>query len=297
MEEINAEINEVLMVSKDYMIHPNFTKNLKSQPKKKRKVKKFESKEQKELNRIKQIAFEQEQKILKEKIYKTFQSPMDILSQIIREKIARSPRTIYLPCFVDVLKPIPSGMKADYNRINAIKSLCLEANSKINCVRGKYRDGSLSYDEMYEEINTIEKDVINNIKEREITPFDINVLIRKVYDKRPKRDPHHGKIIRDEKGKYIYIDKRDQDIIKAKAGGLLLRYVYAAHKDVFLQTIKESGKGTVSYVRKYEPDKNCTSNKISKVSSLKDIGKLVKSENEIVTLDGEEYEIITQKAK
>lgn len=296
LEEINTEINEVLMVSKDYMIHPNFTKNLKSQPKKKRKVKKFESKEQKELNRIKQIAFEQEQKILKEKIYKTLQSPMYILSQIIREKIARSPRTIYLPCFVDILKPIPSGIKADYNRINAIKELCLEANSKINCVRGKYREGSLFYDEMYEEINTIEKDVINNIKEREITPFDINVFIRKVYDKRPKRDPHHGKIIRDEKGKYIYVDKRDQDIIKAKAGGLLLRYLYAAHKDIFLQTIKESGKGTVSYVQKYEPEKNGTG-KISKVSSLKDIGKLVRKENEIVTWDGVEYEIVTRKAE
>lgn len=293
LDEINRGIDEVLMVSKDYMIRPDFTKNLKSQPKKKRKVKKFENKEQKELNRIKQIVFEQEQKILKEKIYKTFQSPMDILSQIINEKIVRSPRTIYLPCFVDILKPIPSGMKADYNRINAIKELCLEANSKINCVRGKYREGSLSYDEMFDEINTIEKDVVNNIKEREITPFDINVLIRKVYDKRPKRDPHHGKIIRDEKGKYIYVDKRDQDIIKAKAGGLLLRYLYAAHKDIFLQTIKESGKGTISYVQKYDPMKNFTSNK---VSCLKDIGKLVRKKNEIVTWDGEEYEIVTRKA-
>lgn len=293
LDEINKEIDDVLMVSKEYMIRPDFTKNLKSQPKKKRR-KKYESEEQKELNRQKQIAYAQEQKALKEKMYRKMESPMDILSQIISEKIVRSPRTTYLPCFVDVLKPIPSGIKADYNRINAIKKLCLEANSKINCVRGKYREGSLSYDEMYEEINIIEKDVINNIKEREITPSDINVLIRKVYDKRPKRDPHHGKIIRDEKGKYIYVDKRDQDIIKAKAGGLLLRYLYAAHKDVFLQTIKESGKGTISYVRRYEPGKNCTSNK---VSSLKDIGKLIKPENEIVIWDGVEYEIVTRKAE
>lgn len=294
LEEINAEINDVLMVSKDYMIHPYFTKNLlKSQPKKKKR-KKYENEEQKELHHQKQKAYVQEQKALREVIYRKMESPMDILSQIISEKIVRSPRTTYLPCFVDVLKPIPSGIKADYNRINAIKKLCLEANSKINCVRGKYREGSLSYDEMYEEINIIEKDVINNIKEREITPSDINVLIRKVYDKRPKRDPHHGKIIRDEKGKYIYVDKRDQDIIKAKAGGLLLRYLYAAHKDVFLQTIKESGKGTISYVRRYEPGKNCTSNK---VSSLKDIGKLIKPENEIVIWDGVEYEIVTRKAE
>lgn len=292
LDEINKEIDDVLMVSKEYMIRPDFTKNLKSQPKKKKR-KKYESEEQKELNRQKQIAYAQEQKALKEKIYRKMESPMDILSQIIRENIARAPRTTYLPCFVDVLKPIPSGKKADYNRINAIKSLCLDTKKKINCIRDKYRDGRLSYDEMYEEINAIEKDVINNIQEREVTVYDINVLIRKVYDKRPKKDAH-GKEIKDEKGKYIYVDKRDQDLINAKAGGLLLKYVYAAHKDEFLKAIKENGKGTVSYVQKYEPDKNGTSNK---VSSLKDVGKLFKKDHKIFMVDGVEYEICTRKIK
>lgn len=292
LDEINKAIDEVLMVSKEYMIRPDFTKSLKSQPKKKKR-KKYESEEQKELNRQKQIAYAQEQKVLKEKIYRKMESPMDILSQIIRENIVRAPRTTYLPCFVDVLKPIPSGKKADYNRINAIKSLCLDTKKKINCIRDKYRDGRLSYDEMYEEINAIEKDVINNIQEREVTVYDINVLIRKVYDKRPKKDAH-GKEIKDEKGKYIYIDKRDQDLINAKAGGLLLKYVYAAHKDEFLKAIKENGKGTVSYVQKYEPDKNGTSNK---VSSLKDVGKLFERDHKIFMVDGVEYEICTRKIK
>lgn len=291
LDEINKEIDDVLMVSKEYMIRPNFTKNLKSQPKKKKR-KKYESEEQKELNRQKQIAYAQEQKEWKDKIYRKMESPMDILSQIIRENIARSPRTTYLPCFVDVLKPIPSGKKADYNRINAIKSLCLETKKKINRIRDKYRDGKLSYDEMYEEINAIEKDVINNIQEREVTVYDINVLIRKVYDKRPKKDAH-GKEIKDEKGKYVYVDKRDQDLINAKAGGLLLKYVYAAHKDEFLKAIKENGRGNVSYVRKYEPDKN----KSNKVSSLKDVGKLFNKDNETFMVDGIEYEICTRKIK
>lgn len=292
LDEINKEIDDVLMVSKNYMIRPYFTKNLKSQPKKKKR-KKYESEEQKEVNRQKQIAYAQEQKALKEKIYRKMESPMDILSQIIRENIVRAPRTISLPCFVDVLKPIPSGKKADYNRINTIKNLCLETKKKINRIRDKYRDGRLSYDEMYEEINAIEKDVINNIQEREVTVYDINVLIRKVYDKRPKKDAH-GKEIKDEKGKYVYVDKRDQDLINAKAGGLLLKYVYAAHKDEFLKAIKENGKSTVSYIRKYEPDKNGTSNK---VSSLKDVGNLFKKDHKIFMVDGVEYEICTRKVK
>lgn len=292
LDEINKAIDEVLMTSKEYMIRPDFTKSLKSQPKKKKR-KKYENEEQKELHRQKQIAYAQEQKALKEKIYRKMQSPMDILSEIINEKIVRSSRTKYISCFVDILKPIPSGVKADYNRVNAIKALCLETNNKLNSARGRYKDGKLSYDEMYEEINTVEKDTINNIKEREITPYDINVLIRKVYDIRPKKDAH-GKVIKDEKGKVVYVDKRDQELIDAKVGGLLLKYLYAAHKDEFLNAIKESGKGTVSYVRKYEPDKNATS---SKVSSLKDIGKLLKKEHKIFTVDGVEYEICTKKVK
>lgn len=294
LDEINKEIDKVIMVEEKYrthMIRPNFTKNLKSQPKKKKR-KKYENEEQKELNRQKQIAYAQEQKALKEKIYRKMESPMDILSRIIKENIVRAPRTTPLPCFVDVLKAIPSGKKADYNRINAIKSLCLDTKKKINCIRGKYRDGRLSYDEMYEEINAIEKDVINNIQEREVTVYDINVLIRKVYDERPKKDAH-GKEIKDEKGKYIYVDKRDQDLINAKAGGLLLKYLYAAHKDEFLKAIKENGKGTVSYVQKYEPDKNGT----NKVSSLKDVGKLFKKDHKIFMVDGVEYEICTRKIK
>ena len=135
--------------------------------------------------------------------------------------------------------------------------------------------------------------LLKNIQEREVTVYDINVLIRKVYDKRPKKDAH-GKEVKDEKGKYIYVDKRDQDLINAKAGGLLLKYVYAAHKDEFLKAIKENGKGTVSYVQKYEPDKNGTSNK---VSSLKDVGKLFKKDHKIFTVDGVEYEICTRKVR
>lgn len=280
IDEINRKIDEILKVEDVHMARPDFTKNLKSQPKKKRK--KFENEQQKELYYQKQVAYRQEQKALKEKIYRKLQSPMDILSQIISENIVRSPRTKYIPCFVDILKPIPSGVKADYNRINAIKALCLETNSKISSARGKYKDGKLSYDEMYDEINAIEKDTINNIKEREITPYDINVLIRKVYDVRPKREPHHGKVMRDEKGKCIYIDKRDQDLIKAKAGGLLLKYLYSSHKDEFLQTIKESGKGTVSYVRKYDPVKYSDSENLK---------------NEIINLDGIKYEIVTREAQ
>ncbi len=292
LEEIEDEIKRVLMVDKDYMMRPSFTKNLKAKPKGRKKTV-YCNGEQKELVCQEQRLKAREKREMEEKIYYKMESPMDILSQIIREKVVRSPRTVMLPCFVDVLKPIPSGMKADYNRIYAIKKLCLDANDRLNFSRHRYKEGRLTYDEMYEEINTIEKDVINNIKERKITPYDINVLIRKVYDIRPQRDAH-GRIIKDEKGKCTYVDKRDQELIQAKAGGLLLKYLYAAHKDTFLKAIKESGRGTISNVRKIDSDKKtlgCDTHGLNKVEEPNE------KNNEIFILNGVRYEIYTERLK
>ena len=137
---------------------------------------------------------------------------------------------------------------------------------------------------MYEEKKNIEKDVINNIKNRKVATWDIHKLIRDVYDTHPEKDKH-GKIVKDSNtGKPIIVDKRDKNLIDAEMGGLLLQWVYAAHKDKFLETIKESGHGTISYVAKYEPE-NDTSNKIN---SFKDLGKLLNKE-EVFELDGEKY--------
>lgn len=73
----------------------------------------------------------------------------------------------------------------------------------------------------------------------------------------------------------------------------MLQWLYSAHKDEFLKAVKHN-KGDVSYVRRYEPDKKDASNK---VTSLKDIGKLIKPDNEIVTFDGVEYEIVVRKVQ
>ncbi len=85
-------------------------------------------------------------------------------------------------------------------------------------------------------------------------------------------------------GKPEMIDKTDKELIKAELGGLLLQWVYAAHTDKFLNTIRESGHGTISYVKKYEPTQEVN----IRVNSLKDLGKLI-NEREIYELDGEKY--------
>lgn len=287
IEEINKEIDKLLTKTDSYMVRPDFAKDLKSSPKKKKKYNKNQTDEQKELNRQKQIALAQEQKMLKEKIYRKLESPMDILKSLIEEKVVRCDRTEYLSSFVEVLKPIPSGTKADYNRIKAIKDVCYDAKKRQDFVQSEYNANRKSFDEMYEEKKTIEKDVINDIKSREVTTWDIHKLIRDVFDIHPKKDKH-GKIERDSEGKVILVDKRDKTLIDAEMGGLLLQWLYAAHTDKFLETIKDSGQGTISYVKKYEP-KNETS---TKINSFKDLGKLLKEDNrEIFELDGEKYVI------
>lgn len=289
IDEINKKIEKILKVEDVYMIRPEFTKNLKSKPKKKRR-KKQESDEQRELNRQKQIVYTQGEKVLKEKIYRKLESPMDLLKEVIFEHLVRSPRTKYIDWFTDILAPIPKGAKADYNRIEKIKEICIETKRKMDYKQNEYDMGRISFDEMTEEKKNIQKDVVNDLKGRKVTALEINKLIRDVYDEHPELNKH-GRVIRLNNRKPKMVDARDQKLIKNEAGGWMLQWLYTAHRDEFLKAVKKS-KGDVSYVRKYEPDKKGTS---SKVSDLKDIRKLMEPKNEVVTWDGTEYEIVARK--
>lgn len=291
---INKRIEGILKTEDVYMIRPDFTKDLKSQPKKKKR-KKYENEEQRELHRQKQKAYVLEQKALKEKVYRKLQSPMDLLKEVVYEHLERSPRTNYIDRFTDILAPIPQGAKMDYYRVEKIKEICLEAKKRMDYKQSEYDMGRISFDEMTDEKKAIQNDVINNLKDRKVTVLEINKLIRDVYNEHPELNKH-GRVIKLKNGKPKMTDARDQNLVKHEAGGWMLQWLYTAHRDEFLKAIKQN-KGNVSYVRRYEPEKNCRSNKISKVSSLKDIGKLVRKENEIVTWDGVEYEIVTRKAE
>lgn len=290
VDGINKKIEKILMTEDVHMVRPEFTKSLKSQPKKKKR-KKYEKEEQKKLNQQKQIAYAEEQKKLKEKIYRRLQSPMDLLKEVISEHLERSPRTNYILWFTDILAPIPKGTKADYNRIEKIKETCIEAKKKMDCKQGEYDMGRISFEEMWEEKKNIQKDAINNLKSRKVTALEINKLIRDVYDEHPEQNKH-GRVIRLNNRKPKMTDARDQDLVKSEAGGWMLQWLYTAHKDEFLKAVKQN-KGEVSYVRKFENKKDAS----NKVTSLKDIGKLIKPENEIVTWDGVQYEIVTRKAE
>lgn len=286
--EINKEIDSLLTTTDTYMVRPDFTKKLKASPKKKKAKKKFEDEKQKDIHRQKQIAYAQEQKLLKEKIYRKMQSPMDILSEIIAEQIVRCPRTDFISSFVEVLKPIPKGVKADYNRISCIKQVALDAKAAINDIQREYDANRKSFDELYEERKVVERDAINKMSIYKVTTWDIHKLIRDVYDTHPRKDKH-GKYVEDENGKLIIDDKRDMKIIKAEVGGLMLQWLYAAHKELFLEAIKSSGEGAISYVREYNPEKDTS----TKITDLKDLGKLV--QKEIFELDGKQYVIDTKK--
>lgn len=290
IDEINRKIDRILKTEDVYMVRPDFTKSLKSQPKKKKR-KRYGNEEQKELNRQKQITYAQEQRVIKEKIYRKLQSPMDILKEVIFENLKRAPRTNYIPLFTDILAQMPKGAKADHNRIKKIKEICIETKKKMDYKQSEYDSGKISFDEMTEEKKNIQKNVVNDLKGRKVTVLEINKLIRDVYDEHPEKNKH-GRVIRLSNGKPKMADARDHSLIKNEVGGWMLQWLYSAHKDEFLKAIKQN-KGDVSYVRKYEPDNNNVS---SKVSSLKDIGKLIVPENEIVTWDGRQYEIVTHKA-
>lgn len=281
IDDINKKIDKILKTEDVYMVRPDFTKNLKSQPKKK-KCRKYENEEQKELYRQKQKAYAQEQRVLKEKIYKTLQSPMDLLKEVISEHLKRASRTNYIDRFTDILTPIPKGAKMDYYRVEKIKEVCIEAKKKMDCKQSEYDMGRISFDEMWEEKRAIQNDVINDLKGRKVTALEINKLIRDVYDEHPKQNKH-GRVIRLSNGKPKMVDARDQNLVKNEAGGWMLQWLYSAHRDKFLKAVKWN-KGNVSYIRKLDSDKK--QNKDSEKEKVFDV----------FTWDDTEYEVVTRRA-
>lgn len=298
IDEITEDIDKLLMKDDPHMIRPNFTKGLKSKPK--RKKTKFANKMEEDLYRQKQILAAQERKEMEEKIYIPLECTMDKLAKVIKEHLERADRTKMIT-FTQILNPIPKGTKADYNRIEAIKKIAIEWNNKLNQVYAKYSSGSLSHDEMWEQRQNLIQNALVSIKysdvdnqiERKITTWDIQKLIRDVYDIHPRKDKH-GKFVKDEQGNVIMDDKRDKRLIgdrkKQCVGQKLLQWVYEVYPKEFMAVIRQN-KGTVTELEEVTPE-NETSSKTS-INSLKDLNKWL-DDGEIYELYGKKYRIKTK---
>nr|DAJ96080.1 MAG TPA: RNA dependent RNA polymerase [Caudoviricetes sp.] len=282
------------------MVRPNFTKGLKSKPKKKKRH--FENEAEKELYRQKQILASQERKELEEKIYLPLECSMDKLADVIKAHLERADRTKMIT-FTDILNRIPKGIKADYNRIEAIKKVGIEGNNELNKIYSKYANGDITYDEMYEQKQNTIQNILNKIRytdidaeiERKITTWDIQKLIRDVYDIHPRKDKH-GKFVKDEKtGKGIMDDKRDKRLVgdrkKQCVGQKLLQWIYEVYPKEFIAAIRQN-KGTVTELEEVTPE-NETSSKTS-INSLKDLNKWLEDDGEIYELYGKKYRIKTK---
>lgn len=299
IQKLTKEIDNLFLKDNpdQFMVRPQFTKGLKSVPKKKKK--RFVNEEEKELHRQKQILLAQERKALEEKIYIPLECTMDKLATVIKDHLERAERTKMIT-FVDILNPIPKGTKADYNRIEALKKIGLEWNDRLNQVYAKYASGAITAEEMFElkqnliqnALNEIRYSDVNQTIERKITTWDIQKLIRDIFDTHPRKDKH-GKPVKDEKGKIVLDDKRDKRLIGDKKkhclGQTLLQWIYEIYPKEFLAAIK-SNPGTVTYLE--EVTENETSSKTS-VKSLKDLNQLL-TRDEIHELYGKKYQIKTK---
>lgn len=302
-EEIDVcttEIDKILMKEDIHMVRPNFTKGLKTKPKKKQRH--FENEAELELYRQKQILASQERRELEEKIYLPLECTMDKLADVIKAHLERADRTKMIT-FTDILNRIPKGIKADYNRIEAIKKVGIEGNNELNKIYSKYANGDITYDEMYEQKQNTIQNILNKIRytdidaeiERKITTWDIQKLIRDVYDIHPRKDKH-GKFVRDEKtGKGIMDDKRDKRLVgdrkKQCVGQKLLQWIYEVYPKEFIAAIRQN-KGTVTELEEVTPE-NETSSKTS-INSLKDLNKWLEDDGEIYELYGKRYRIKTK---
>ena len=298
IDKFTAEIDKILMTEDIHMVRPNFTKGLKAAPKKKKRH--FENEADMELYRQKQILASQERRELEEKIYIPLECTMDKLANVVREHIDRADRTKMIT-FTQILNKIPKGTKADYNRIEAIKKIGIEWNNKLNQIYAQYSDCNISYDEMYEQKQNTIQNILNEIRytdiekqiERKITTWDIQKLIRDVYDTHPRKDKH-GKIMKDDNGKIIIDDKRDKRLVGDKkkqcVGQKLLQWVYEVFPEEFMAAIK-SNRGTVTYLE--EVTGNETSSK-TELNNLKDLKNWLEDEGEVYELYGKKYRIKTR---
>lgn len=299
IDEITEDIDKLLMKDDPHMVRPNFTKGLKSKPKKKKT--KFANKMEEDLYRQKQILAAQERKEMEEKIYIPLECTMDKLAKVIKEHLERANRTKMIT-FTQILSPIPKGTKADYNRIEAIKKIAIEWNNKLNQVYAKYSSGSLSHDEMWEQRQNLIQNALVSIKysdvdnqiERKITTWDIQKLIRDVYDIHPRKDKH-GKLVKDEQGNIVMDDKRDKRLVgdrkKQCVGQKLLQWIYEVYPKEFIAVIRQN-KGTITELEEVTPE-NETSFKTS-INSLKDLNKWLEDDGEIYELYGKKYRIKTK---
>lgn len=256
IEECTTEIDKILMKEDIHMVRPNFTKGLKSKPKKKKRH--FGNETEMKLYRQKQILASQEHRELEEKIYLPLDCTMDRLATVIRDHLNRADRTKFIT-FVDVLQRIPKGTKADYNRIEAIKKIGIEGNNELNRIYSKYADGSITYDEMYEQRQNTIQNILNKIRysdmdrliERKITTWDIQKLIRDVYDIHPRKDKHGRFVRKEDTGKIVMDDKRDKRLIGDKkkqcVGQKLLQWIYEVYPEEFMATIRQN-KSEVTYL-------------------------------------------------
>lgn len=256
IDECTKTINKILMKEDTHIVRPNFTKGLKSKPKKKKRH--FGNEAEMELYRQKQILASQEHRELEEKIYLPLDCTMDRLATVIRDHLNRADRTKFIT-FVDVLQRISKGTKADYNRIEAIKKIGIEGNNELNRIYSKYADGSITYDEMYERRQNTIQNILNKIRysdmdrliERKITTWDIQKLIRDVYDIHPRKDKHGRFVRKEDTGKIVMDDKRDKRLIGDKkkqcVGQKLLQWIYEVYPEEFMATIRQN-KSEVTYL-------------------------------------------------
>lgn len=188
---------------------------------------------------------EREKKLV-EKMYLPFDTPMDMVRQVLDENIKKGKSTPTIPITM-ILKNIPSGQKADFYRVKNIINSSIEYGKELCNIEARYRKKEIIGEQMYKEKTSVEQKAIEEYSKIAITQNDVITLIRKVYDIRDRYDTN-GKLV-----KKNGLDKRDMSLLESKMGSRMLQWVYKAHEDIFLSAIQNS-VGNISTVKEITDD-------------------------------------------
>lgn len=212
-----------------------------------------------------------EYKKVQDMTYYVFDTPMDILGQIVDDNkgTIRTSKTISI---MDILNKTKVGKKVDYRKVERAIKYILEVQSKICALRAELKEHKISKEEFYNQKKNIELDAINTYSnDFSFSEYEIYTLFKKVYDEHPLLDTHGKVVMKDEVGedgkKIIYkggknkgkvkqkpvmTDNRDARLLEAKCGSMMLKFIFHAHRNVFLSLFRSCNNSEVERVRLVE---------------------------------------------
>lgn len=106
--------------------------------------------------------YNQKQKELVEKMYLPFDTPMDMINVILQKNIKKAVPTSLIS-ITEILNDIPSGEKADYNRVNRIIEEAIKYGKELDMIQSRCNNNEINKEQVYEQKKRLSRKQLGNL--------------------------------------------------------------------------------------------------------------------------------------